>query len=574
VSYRLQEDGCCNVNGVLRVISGRCNGTGMTLHFSVGGTEIQAQTGTARWLDNSGGLAVGDIDNDGFPEIVGTLNGGGTIAFEHDGKVKWVQANHPKSPNHLAGTQPSIADLDADGQPEIIQGRVVLNGLTGALKWTGTGGTGINGFMGPVSSVADPDLDGKLNVLAGNTMYSETGAVMWTKAFSLASTSSNCGAGTRCDGFTATGNFDADQQGEVVIVRIGQIHILNHDGSYLKVNGADALINIPKAGCAFNEAGPPTIADFDGDGRAEIGVAGANYYVVADLDCIGMPLPAGCDSQGIRWKVANNDCSSRVTGSSVFDFDGDGNAEVIYNDEQYFRMFDGATGATLVQVVNHSHTRLEMPIVADVDNDGNAEVVFIENANSGTTQGIRVWADKTDSWVATRRIWNQHSYHVTNVSETGAIPKGESPNWLYPSTSNVSGKMNNFRQNLPEFDVLSAPDLSVTVTSSLAGCPDSVTLQANVCNKGDLQVGPGVAVTFWDSATLAQVTCTNGATATTKNLNPGQCELVTCNGPKSPPAIVVGCVDNIGPACLSGGNNECVESNNSANVLTSACPQQ
>ena len=574
VAYRYQEDGCCNTNGVLRVVSGRCNGTGMTQHYSVGATEIQAQTGIAGiWLDSSGGLATGDIDNDGFPEIVATINHGGTIAFEHTGAVKWVQVNHPKSPDHLAGTQPSIADLDANGTAEVIQGRVVLNGQTGALVWKGTAGIGINGFMGPVSTVGDPDRNGKLNVLAGNTMYSETGAVMWTYAYSQASTSTNCGSGTSCDGFTATGNFDADDDGEIVIVRIGKVYILNHNGTPMQVNGADAVIDIPVAGCTRNEGGPPTIADFDGDGRPEIGVAGANYYIVADLDCMATPLPAYCDSKGIRWKVPNADCSSRVTGSSVFDFDGDGNTEVVYNDEQRFRMFDGTTGAILVDLPNHSHTRLEMPIVADVDNDGNAEIVFIENGWGGTGQGIRIWGDATDSWVATRRIWNQHSYHVTNVSETGAIPMAESPNWLYPTTATVSGLMNNFRQNLPEFDVLSAPDLTVTLTLDNSSCPASMGLQAVVCNDGQLQVGPGIPVAFYDDTTHAVIACSNAPVVTTTTLNPGTCETVVCQGPSQLPSIVRVCVDNTGIDCIAGGNNECIETNNASTVTGVSCAQ-
>jgi len=65
---------------------------------------------------------------------------------------------------------------------------------------------------------------------------------------------------------------------------------------------------------------------------------------------------------------------------------------------------------------NQSHTRLEMLIVADVDNDRNAEVGNTENASgSSAAQGICVLGDMTDSWVPTRRVWNQHSSYVTNV---------------------------------------------------------------------------------------------------------------------------------------------------------------
>jgi hypothetical protein len=50
-------------------------------------------------------------------------------------------------------------------------------------------------------------------------------------------------------------------------------------------------------------------------------------------------------------------------------------------------------------------------IVADIDNDGNAEIVFVENRNGAgaTTQGLRIYGDATDSWAATRRVWNQHA---------------------------------------------------------------------------------------------------------------------------------------------------------------------
>ena len=152
---------------------------------------------------------------------------------------------------------------------------------------------------------------------------------IWT--FEFTTSNGTCAGGARgCDGYDAVGNFDDDDEGEVVIVRQGEVFVIGHDGVL------QARVPIPVAGCVSNESGPPTVADFDGDGRAEIGTAGANFYVVVDLDCIGDPVPDGCDSNGILWKVPNNDCSSRATGSSVFDFEGDGSAEVVYADEQQF----------------------------------------------------------------------------------------------------------------------------------------------------------------------------------------------------------------------------------------------
>ena len=60
----------------------------------------------------------------------------------------------------------------------------------------------------------------------------------------------------------------------------------------------------------------------------------------------------------------------------MFDFEGDGRAEILYNDELFFRVYDGRTGALLVQQANPSTTLFEYPVVADIDNDGRAEVVI------------------------------------------------------------------------------------------------------------------------------------------------------------------------------------------------------
>ena len=587
VSYQLSTTACptgmtcgtSNVTGVLRIVSGGCQAGALPEILSVGADEIFADTGIAGvWLDNSGGLAAGDIDNDGSVDLVATVVHGGTIAFERDGHVKWYQPAYPAAgTDHLAATQPALADLDADGHPEVVQGRVVLNGADGSLKWHGEAGVGTNGFLGPVTVAGDLDLDGKLEVLAGGTAYHSDGTVAWTYAFPTPITSTNCQAsGFPCDGFTATGNFDADPEGEVVIVRAGVVYILNHDGTPMLRDNAPVRITLPDDDCAKpNEGGPPTVADFDGDGQPEIGVAAADFYTVLDLECLAMPLPAQCAAAGVRWKIGNADCSSRVTGSSVFDFDGDGKAEVVYADETAFRVFDGTTGAVRLSEPNHSHTRLEMPIVADVDNDGNAEVVYIENTyGGGTTKGIHVLGDTTDSWVPTRRIWNQHSYHVTNVSELGAIPAGEPANWTAATAATVSGVMNNFRQNLPEANAFAAPDLTVTLTLDGNAC----TINANVCNAGDLVVGAGVPVHFYSNTTQDEIACDGGTPTTPAPLAPGACAIVACHWPDPQPTGAVdvkACVDNATYACTSGmpgGNNECKEDNNQASATaTQAC---
>ena len=106
-------------------------------------------------------------------------------------------------------------------------------------------------------------------------------------------------------------------------------------------------------------------------------------------------------------------------------------AEAMYADEDYLYVFDGA-GQPLLNVPRSSGTLIEYPTVADVDNDGSAEIVVTSNVswkNMQTAPLVQVVRDKEDRWIQARRIWNQHTYHVTNVREDGTIPQFEKPHW-------------------------------------------------------------------------------------------------------------------------------------------------
>ena len=69
-------------------------------------------------------------------------------------------------------------------------------------------------------------------------------------------------------------------------------------------------------------------------------------------------------------------------------------------------------------------SRFEGPI-ADIDNDGQADVLVVSNdyfkdilqifCDGGvTTRGLRIYGSPNKGFVRTRRVWNQHTYHITN----------------------------------------------------------------------------------------------------------------------------------------------------------------
>ncbi|MFP4599415.1 MAG: FG-GAP-like repeat-containing protein [Persicimonas sp.] len=531
IVFLTRSPGCCNKPGTLRIVSGECNADGSM-------NEI-ASLNSAPMI-NDGPAALGDLTGNGVPEIAAISYNGPTNTNDQqhpqgvvvwtrtkdDGsewEVLWRNTEYPTYGVHsYGGAAISLADLDGDGNPEVIVGNVVLDGQTGDLKWDGVqttngeGGIGNNAFLGPVSSVGDVDLDGNQEVAAGNTLYDHNGAEIWTYDYTSSNSSCHGGARDNCDGFTAMADFDDDPEGEVVIVRLGEIFVINHDGTLLwkqEIPVDDCMRN----GQIANEAGPPTIADFDGDGRPEIGTAAADFYTVLDMDCDADPVPDGCHSQGVLWATPNEDCSSRVTASSVFDFEGDGKAEMVYADENTFHIYDGTSGDILFSDPSHSsNTRIEMPVVADVDNDGNSEVVI----PSATDQGIKVWADADDNWVRTRRIWNQHAYSVTNIDEDGHIPSHPQPNWR-------NGRLNSFRQNTQPGGVFDAPDLAIEEIGLGGACEgaENVNITVEVGNQGALGEGAGVPVHIFavhdgDSTQIDSL-------ETTRRLLPGQSETLS-----------------------------------------------
>ena len=119
--------------------------------------------------------------------------------------------------------------------------------------------------------------------------------------------------------------------------------------------------------------GPPTIGDFDGDGFPEFAIAGGTRFRVFDFDCQGTN-PA-CESDFVRWSRPSQDSSSKQTGGSAFDFDGDGAVEVVYADECFLRVYDGKTGDVKYSAYRTSATWYEGPVIADVNKDQSTKIV-------------------------------------------------------------------------------------------------------------------------------------------------------------------------------------------------------
>lgn len=480
-------------------------------------------------------LAGGNIDGVPGNEVVACGTDGKVYAFNADGSVLWATASA------IDCFMPQLADLDGDGHVEVIVEGGILDGASGALKAP---------FSEKLSGsfvVSDIDGDGNLDIVTATQGFRGDGTLFVDTAHVAIGVYEYANSDWKGP-WAAVADLDGDGKPEIVAV-----DNFNHALSIWRYDASKAgsfeIVRAPvdmnakfetnhcKGGSygATHGGGPPTIADFDGDGTPDIALAGGIGYVVFDGKRLMDATIEG--SEAILWAKETIDCSSASTGSTVFDFDGDGRAEVVYSDEKVLRIYEGATGKVLFETCNTTATLIENPIVADVDNDGQADIIVVSNAYGGRKcdalpgeeavigpSGVRVFSDARHAWVRTRRVWNQHSYHVTNIEEDGTIPKHEASNWKQPG-------LNNFRQNKQPGYEFAAPDATVSVAPR---CQGDYAIVATVRNLGQALLPSGTEVRLYAGTEEL------GQLATSRALYPAEAEALVFEMPNPDPKIVSG----------------------------------
>ncbi len=141
----------------------------------------------------------------------------------------------------------------------------------------------------------------------------------------------------------------------------------------------------------------------------------------------------------------------------------------------------------------------------------------------GFYQGITVFGDEHDSWVGTRKVWNQHAYSVSNICDGidgacaaqaryGEIPEHPRDNWSLPW-------LNNFRQNVQDAGIKNAPDATVSVD---VRCGMPTVVRVAVRNGGLATLPDGIEVAVFRVDGDERI----GTVYTTKGLLAGQTDLV------------------------------------------------
>ena len=386
---------------------------------------IDGKDGTQKWVFTAMQVrawmppAIGDLNNDGtmriavvgMDNLVHVLNADGKEQFTSKETV--FEEGHDVWPTGL-----SVADLALDGHTEIIAGNKVFDGTDGSLKFKVAG----NGFS----------VVGETNGEPGIEIVTSTGT------FSGKDGSKICAFATPIED-PAIGVMRATDKHAMIIGLSGDTMpavggasraVLVYDGK--DCSAVSSIANSQSGG------GPINIADFDGDKVLDFGEAGYDGYMAYHIDAA-------------MWTAKAQDHTSSVTGSTTFDFNGDGKNEVVYADETTLHVFDGTTGKEVYTAEHSTFTARETPVIADVTGSGKARIVVAANTcyiPGAKFKGIRVFKDKEDGWVQTRPIWNQQGYNPLLVTPTGGLTGIDPVKIVQPWLS--APYLAGFRNNIPK----------------------------------------------------------------------------------------------------------------------------
>lgn len=496
---------------------------------------VDGATGTQHWnsravQDPLSITAIADLEGDGIPEVIASNGTSEIVALDNTGRPKWrtaVTATVGSSQLYSSLT-PAVADLDGDGQSEVIAGHTILSS-TGAVLGVGNKGVGScpnqsspTLLEGSIPVPVDIDMDGEMEIVVGNAIYDMYGNTLASNSL--------------LDGTVAVADFDLDGEPEFAVNSGNKVYALETDMS----------IVWSQTFSGTNYVGPISADDLDGDGAPEFVAVGASEMRAYRWDGSRLWVQAVRDQSG-------------AAGSILFDFEMDGYPEIVYADETTVRVFNGLDGSVKLQSTDHaSATLFETPVVADVDNDGEVEIIM---QHGQSQNGLTVYGDANHSWPSGRPIWNQEAYSITNVDDDATIPVSPTPNWL---------EYNNFRSADAGLPPSSWNDLTPEVVDvCTVECPDRLYVTVRVWNGGTEEVPAGVGVVIRAGADGSVVSAETVAEAIPSGMS-SQGVVLVVNAADLGGAEPWVEVDR--DASLNQLVTECVEDNNAAVVDKAVCP--
>lgn len=494
ISLEVQWEGTDDVGDYPVLVAGDMDGDGMPEVVVAGSNRnflsiLDGSTGMVKHkitinstFEGGTAPAIGDVDMDGFAEVFVVTKDRLLRCFSFNLIEKWVG---PQQVGYDIGYETpvvNLADMDQNGIPEIIIGNQIFSSINGNLLASGGNllskgehpkRAGKNSFCSIVAMDVLPDSFGPdcegLEIVAGNQVLT-VNLVAGTVKMAVQAT------GNYTDGYTSLADFDQD--GDLDAVVQGQKGTMNtcfvwdlKTGTILR--SYQLLNNYIEGASRVN------VGNYDADPAPEI-----SFISQPRIYCLD-------NNFSLKWSKPIVDFSA-VTCSSVFDFCGDGSVDVVYRSGTKLTIFEGSNGATKWETPCASATHIESPLILDVDNDGQTEIVTTRNHNGNYNEGhVVVYQSLNSPGIASRKVWNQHAYFVTNVNDDLTIPRVQQNPNLVGDKLILNGFMNQY------FDYrMPAPDADLKLNSLICR-GDSLEISVKICNLGHKKLQPTTLITFY-----------------------------------------------------------------------------
>lgn len=504
-------------------------------------------------------LMIADVDNDGQGEIViftGYNNGGADMyrvkCYTGSGVLKWTSSvpifttSQMGTANNLS-TDPSIcliiADIDGDGKSEILAGDKILAAENGKLLATlpaggrafrgiNNNGTGASAYM-PV--FADIDNDGKLEVVAGNTTY----RVNIANRNSTTNTVTKIASVSQPDGFVSIADINGDGTLDVIVTaQVLSGTTLTGSTMYAWDGLTGTMIGAPvNVDRGISRA---FVGDIDGDGTPEVAFT-------CVLKMYAYKYNKATNTFSKMWENTTSDGSGCTT-MSMFDFDQNGEAELVYRDETKLRILN-KYGVDILPnggIDCFSSTHTEYPIIVDFDKDGHADILVsgapLETSNRTIATGIMWFGSKTlNQWAPCRTVWNQHGFNPVYIDEKLVpvqYPVNPGASFYEKGTGKINRPFNNFLQQTTTLNEEGTPlylgpdlyfDNQVSQKIYIDDVNDKLVITIGINNQGNANYEGNLRIStyVYDADTSPATEYLIGSNNETVNIAIGQQTIIT-----------------------------------------------
>ncbi|MDR0606371.1 MAG: FG-GAP-like repeat-containing protein, partial [Bacteroidales bacterium] len=417
-------------------------------------------------------------------------------AYNIHGDLLWTSNTKIFNPTYatvIVGRGIGFADFNNDGYAEVYVGNQIFDAKTGLeLCNGGTNNKGLtlysnqgNGIFSIAMNIIG---DQKLELCAGNQVYEviindRTNPALNSMTVSKQVTPQYNTTNLPNDGATVVSDFDNDGELEILVQTQAHSTITNSFGYlYIWKPSTEQILVVHQLTNAVSR-NVPFVGDINGDGKVEIVVLTTNGSTR-----LMRAFVLSNNALNRLWSLNHTDVSGS-TGLTLFDFNQDGIAEIVYRDETALRIINGSlkshlTGADTNIVYNlystpaYSGTQYEYPVVADVDGDGHAEILTTsatDAADRSNNHNAKLYIYKGHAdhpWAPARKVWNQYMYNAANINEDLTVPSVPlNPTTVFPGNDgimNTGDEVQPYNNFLQQQTVLSAGGTSLWLTPDIS----------------------------------------------------------------------------------------------------------